>query len=105
MPSKQRNGIKAVFPRAACLKKPEINNTNDLSAHSKPSIVRSLPLVPEFPIRAASNAFKFLNLILVNHLIPRQFEVKFNFAPVVESGRRRRARREWRRSFHLFLIA
>lgn len=37
--------------------------------------------------RGNLNAFKFLNSILVNHLIPRQFEVKFNFA-CVESARR-----------------
>lgn len=31
--------------------------------------------------RGKLNAFKFLNLILVNHLTWRWFEVKFNFAP------------------------
>lgn len=37
--------------------------------------------------RGKLNAFKFLNLILVNHLTSRWFEVKFNFA-LVESTRR-----------------
>lgn len=37
--------------------------------------------------RGKLNAFKFLNLILVNHLTSRWFEVKFNFA-LVESTRK-----------------